>query len=521
MQLLKRLKILSVYKMIFKRLKSLFFYIAERKILLVALSYIFTQTVFHSFSWQGVGVLVIFSLVLIFKFRKILLLILLVIALCSLRNYYDLYIENNVKDYVESNYLNQRVELKGYVSEEPIYKHEFTRVIFKVDSQESFLVQTNTPRFPRLKVGQVCTIGGELIEPESFDEFDYKEFLRNRRIYYIVRYPILNCTEEREGFFLKNNLMDFKKKIRNEVESRLSEPQASLFLGVLFGEKRVFEEDFGEALRVASITHIIVASGYNVSIIFLGINKIFFFVPKRPRTLLTIFLIWVYCVLAGLSPSIIRASIMLSLTLFAVYYGVISNINIVFFASAFIFILIDPRIIKEIGFLLSISATGGLIYITPILDVYIQKFLDFTIPFEKLKNLIYKFLQNYLVPSLACTIITMPIIAYSFQKISIIGVVTNILILPVLEYTLILGFVSLFFNLFSSFISQILFLAIWAQLKYFELIVNFLGNLEYASYDVKITVLIVGVVYILIGILILKFSPVDGKNYYLNLQENL
>ncbi len=504
-----------------KRFKSLFLYVAERNLLLVSLSYILAQVFFHSFFWFGIGILLFSSFLLIFKHRKIFFIVFLVILFCFLRNYYDLYIEREIKDYVGGNYLEEYVELKGYVVEEPIYKHEYARVIFKIESEQNFLVQTNTSRFPRLQVGQVCTIAGTLVEPESFDEFDYREFLRNRRIYYIMRYPILNCSDERDGFFLKNLLMDFKREVRSEVETRFSEPQASLFLGVLFGEKRVFEEDFGEALRVASITHIIVASGYNVSIIFLGINKIFFFLPNRSRTLLAIFLIWLYCVLAGLSPSIIRASIMLTLTLLAVYYGVVSNINIIFFASAFFFIFIDPRIIKEIGFLLSISATGGLIYITPILDVYLKKILDFTIPFMKLRDLMYKFFQNYLVPSLACTIVTIPIIAFSFQKFSIIGVVTNILILPVLEYTLMLGFVALFFNFVSSSISQVLFLAIWAQLKYFELVVDFLGNLRYVSYEVDITVPIVGVIYLFLGILILIFSPADGKNYYLSLQEDL
>lgn len=506
--------------MIFKRLKSLFLYIVERKILLVALTYISSQLIFLLLSWIGLYLLIGLCFLFILKLKKIGAIVLLVVLFCLLRNYFDVYIESETKDYVERNYLNQHVELEGYVSREPVYKHEYARVVFKVEGERSFFVQANVPRFPRLKVGEVCIISGNLVEPSSPEEFDYKEYLRNKRIYYVIQYPVLNCTEKREGFFLKNILMDFKGKVRKEIEKRLSEPQASLFLGVLFGEKRVFEEDFKEALRVASITHIIVASGYNVSIIFLGINKIFFFISKRPRTLLTIFLIWIYCILAGLSPSIIRASIMLTLTLFAVYYGVVSNINIIFFTSACLFILIDPRIIKDIGFLLSISATGGLIYITPILDNLVQKFLEFTIPFEKLKNSIYKFLQNYFIPSLACTIITMPLIAYSFQKISLVGVVTNVLILPVLEYTLILGFVTLFFNLFSPFISQILFLTLWAQLKYFELIVVFLGSLNNVSHEVNITIPIVVTLYLILSILILIFSPLDAKNYYLNLQED-
>jgi competence protein ComEC len=246
-----------------------------------------------------------------------------------------------------------------------------------------------------------------------------------------------------------------------------------------------------------------------------------FFVPKRPRVLLTIFLIWMYCLIVGLTPSIIRASIMITITLLAVYHGVVSNINIVFFTSAFVFLLFDPRIISDIGFLLSVSATGGLIYITPILDNFIKLFLDFSIPFEKLRSFLYKFLQNYFIPSLACTIITMPLIAYSFQKITLVGVITNMLILPVLEYTLILGFFTLFINLFSAFFSQILFLSIWTQLKYFELIVVYLGNLSNVSFEVNINGYIVLSIYLVLLFLILILSPSDGKNYYFNIQENI
>ncbi len=495
-------------------------YIVERKILVVALTYIFSQIAFTAFSWQGILVFSFFCLFFIFKLKKLLLLILIVILLCALRNYVDLYLENKLKDYVEKNYLNREVDLEGYVFKEPVYKHAYAGVIFKIKDEESFLLQANIPRFPRLKVGQSCKISGNLVEPESLEDFDYKKYLSGKRIYYIVKYPDLSCSDYREGFFMKNMLMDLKGKIRVEVEKKLSEPQASLFLGVLFGEKRVFEEEFKEALRVASITHIIVASGYNVAIIFLGINKIFFFVPKRPRVLLTVFLIWIYCILAGLSPSIIRATIMLTITLIAVYYGVVSNINIVFFTSAFTFIAIDPRIINDIGFLLSISATSGLIYMTPILDAFVKKLLDFSIPFEKLKSSLYGFLQNYFIPSLACTIVTMPLIAYSFQKITIIGVVTNMLILPVLEYTLILGFFTLFINLFFPYISQLLFLSVWAQLKYFELIVVYLGKLENVSYDVDINGFIVLLCYLIICFFILYYYPLDAKNYYLNLQED-
>ncbi len=506
--------------MYMKKLKSLFLYILDRKAFVIIITYILSHITFLIFSWNGfifIGILIIFVL---FKNFKLFLILFLVLTTCIIRNYYDINIENKTKDYVEKNYLNKAVDLEGYVDIEPVYKHEYARVVFKIEGEEDFLIQTNTPRFPRLQVGQVCHIKGNLVEPESFDTFDYKKYLRNKRIYYLIRYPVLDCTSERKGFVLKNMLMDFKGYVRQEVEKRLLEPQASLFLGVLFGERRVFEDSFQDALRVASITHIIVASGYNVSIIYLGINKFFFFVPKRSRTLLSIFLIWIYCALVGFTPSIIRATLMLSLTLLAVYYGVVSNIHIVFFSSALFFVFLDPRIVNDFGFLLSISATGGLIYITPILDELLKKFLDFSIPFENVKKIIQKFLQNYFIPSLACTIVTMPIVAYGFQQISIVGVVTNVLILPVLEYTLILGIVTLFINFIFPYFSDPLFLTIWVQLKYFELVVEFLGNLNFVSYSVHISIPIVIMIYMVLIYFIFRFYPLDGQNYYLNLQEN-
>jgi competence protein ComEC len=505
---------------IWKQFLGLCAYITDRKILLVAIAYIIFHILFLLYSWIGVSALVGILVFALIRKPNILFILIFVALLCCTRNYYDINVEKNIKDYVNGNYLNQNVELEGYVYIEPAYKHEYARVVFLIEGKESFLVQGNTARFPRLSVGQVCKISGQLVEPENFEAFNYKDYLRNRRIYYLMRYPDLECSEERRGFYLKNVLMDFKSYVRGVVESKLPEPQVSLFLGVLFGERRVFEDSFQDALRVASITHIIVASGYNVSIIYLGINKVFFFLPKRSRTLLSIFLIWIYCALVGFTPSIIRASLMLSLTLIAVYYGTVSNINIVFLTSAFLFIFLDPRIISDFGFLLSISATGGLIYITPILDLWLEKFLAIIVPLEDLRKYIYKFLQNYFIPSLACTIITMPLIAFTFQKISIIGVLTNVMILPVLEYTLILGFFTLFLNYFFPIFTDFLFLTIWVHLKYFELVVEFLGNLKYASYEVNINVLVVVLIYLILLFLISLLSPSDGRNYYLNLQEN-
>ncbi len=503
------------------RIKSGFAYIIDRKALLISLTYILSHILFLYLSWLGLVLVLIVGLFLISKGFKVFILILIVVLICGARNYADLHTEQEVRDHVDEKYLDEYVELEGYVYSEPDYKHKYARVVFNVDDgYENFLVQGNVSRFPRLEVGQVCTIRGTLNEPESFNDFDYKAYLRDRRIYYLISYPELNCLDEKDGFWVMNYLMGFKNDVRSVVENRLHEPQASIFLGVLFGERRVFEDSFQEALQVASITHIIVASGYNVSIIYLGINRVFFFLPKRSRTLCTIFLIWVYCALVGFTPSIIRATLMLSLTLLAVYYGMVSNIHIIFFFSILIFIFIDPRIVSSFGFLLSVSATGGLIYITPIIDELLSRLLDAFVPLENLKNSIYKFLQNYCVPSMACTVVTIPIIAYGFQKISIVGVVTNMMILPVLEYTLMLGLVTIFLNYLFPLIVDFLFMTIWVQLKYFELVVSYLGSLDIVSYEIDMSISIVICIYILLCIFIIKFAPLDGRNYYLNIYEN-
>jgi hypothetical protein len=207
--------------MLIGRLKGLLLYIAERKILVIALTYILGQSFFLAFSWLGLSAISFLSFFLFLKFRKIFCIVIIVIILCALRNYVDLYLENESRDFVEENYLNKNVGLEGYVYKEPIYKHDYARVVFKISGEKDFLLQANISRFPRLKVGQICKISGNVVEPHSDGDFDYKKYLQTKRIYYIAKYPFVQCYEEREGFFLKNFLADIKGKVRLEVEKKI------------------------------------------------------------------------------------------------------------------------------------------------------------------------------------------------------------------------------------------------------------------------------------------------------------
>ena len=129
---MKILNLLSAFNMLLKRFKSLALYVLERKILVIILTYIFSQVIYFSFSWIGVLVFLCLVILSALKLKKLVLLIILVIFACCLRNYIDIYLEEKTKNYVEKNYLNQHVELIGYVYKEPIYKHEYARIVFKV-----------------------------------------------------------------------------------------------------------------------------------------------------------------------------------------------------------------------------------------------------------------------------------------------------------------------------------------------------------------------------------------------------
>lgn len=200
-----------------------------------------------------------------------------------------------------------------------------------------------------------------------------------------------------------------------------------------------------------------------MTILSLLVSNIFSFLPKKYKLILSLIVIWLFAVLSGLSPSIVRACLMSSISIFALLFGRSNSINILLPFTAFIFVFLSPTALSNVGFLLSISAVFGLVYILPILAQICKQM--------KIKN---KFVENYILPTLSCTLSTLPVSVFVFKTITIWSVLVNALILPVLESTMLFGFLGILIQSVLPHLSLLFYSIVNTQLKYFEEIVMFI-----------------------------------------------
>jgi ComEC/Rec2-related protein len=410
---------------------------------------------------------------------------------------------------------------EGYIYDEPDRKHRYQHIEFRLledlvvgdeilDKNHGYIL-VKTENYEKFSVGQVCTFTGTLVEPEGFEEFDYKQYLKNNNIFLIMEDPTFYCwdiSQRRAGNTIKNYLIDLKERIIKKVDLIVQEPQSSLLVGILFGKKRLFSTEFDKNVRVAGVSHIVSASGYNITILVLILNKILFFLPKKIKIILGLIVIWLFAIFSGFSSSIVRACIMSSFSHIALLTGRNNTIHITLPLASAIFVFFDPLIIYDIGFLLSISATLGLVYLLPI-------FLSFK---EKLTKK-YKFLDEYVFPTMSCTISTLPISVSTFKTFSMWSVPVNAMVLPVIEGTMLWGVLSLLANGIHKPLSLFFISIANLQLKYFEYTVNIIGKLNIGAWEIPDqNVFFISLILTLSIILISIYHyPVENEkyNYYL------
>ena len=240
-------------------------------------------------------------------------------------------------------------------------------------------------------------------------------------------------------------LGEWREKWVDILQKTLPEPMASLAAGILLGVKGQMPRDFYDQLVATGTLHVIAASGFNVmivaSVLMAIASKIW---ARGPAILVGTLGIVFYVLLAGASASVVRAGIMGSLTLIAYYFGRSAEARRLLWVSGTIMLLINPLMILDIGFQLSFVATAGILYLEP----WIKRLHSRSVGALHSGSVwdqsgLHKFLANYLYPTLAATIATLPIIWWHFGRVSWISPLVNILVLPIVPLIMGMGALTL------------------------------------------------------------------------------
>ena len=347
-------------------------------------------------------------------------------------------------------------------------------------------------KYTDLHAGQRCKLSVKVVQPSSFSEFDYKRYLFRKGIYSIL--DVLEYECKNGG----SKLLEIRYSLERVVERAIPEPESSLLIGIMFGSKRVFTDGFNEALRNTGVSHVIAASGYNVALVANGIDVILRRINGRFVNILKIFGILLFSIFSGFSASLIRASTMSSIYFFALFIGRYCNKFSSLLLCITLLMLFNPFLIYDIGFLFSFLSTTGLIFLPSC--------------FEKLRR--SKFVKESVLPSVISILFTVPVSILFFGKVSVISVISNILIIPIISGSIFWGLGATLLNfIFPSL--KLLFLIPYVQLLIFKYFVQISSNIDMV--ELSINPYIFGIfIYLSIFIFCLIKYPISSSNYYIS-----
>ncbi len=222
-------------------------------------------------------------------------------------------------------------------------------------------------------------------------------------------------------------LVQAKSEFSKGVRRGLPEPAASFVLGILIGARSTLPKELQNMMAVIGLSHLVAVSGYNLTIITLGMQRL---VGRRWQwagLMATLWLIVGFVVLTGASASIVRAGIMSTLFLLATYYGRRLEVLTCLALGIIVTLSWGPSYITDLGWQLSFLALGGIVLLTPVVQTLIPKR--------------FGVLGEIAAVSIAAQLATMPLIALIFGSLSIVAPLANVLILPLVPLLMFVGFV--------------------------------------------------------------------------------
>lgn len=290
-----------------------------------------------------------------------------------------------------------------------------------------------------------------------------------------------------------NSRLDIlRRKFASGLQSSVPEPLGSFGLGILIGQRTSLPESLNEQLTTVGLTHIVAVSGYNLTIIVLAVHRLSRKRSKYQSTIITLLLIGLFLLITGNSASIVRASIVSSLGLWAWYYGrQFRPIVLILVAATVTAGWFPPYIWSDIGWHLSFLAFSGILIVAPVIT---RRFIGSKEP---------KLVALVLIETFAAQLMTLPLILFIFGRLSLVSIVSNMLIVPLVPLAMLFSFIA---GLAGMMIPSLAGWISWPAtvlMTYMLDIVNILSRVPLASIGQKIDSLQMIFLYLIIVVLVL------------------
>lgn len=439
-------------------------------------------------------VIALYLLAIIFLFNKIKKIILILFISLVFFTFGGILFINAEKNYTSTfeEFCNKTVILEGYVDSEVEITEDKAKFFVKTNKityEHShkeitgrllvyvYLSGENVLKNKTINYRSRVSLEASIKKPKAATNpggFDYKRYLASIGVSGTVYLRDISDVEVigvKRGGWIHKLGFKIKNSVLNIVEYCLDKNQAGLLSGMIIGYKDGLDENAFSAFSKAGLTHIMVASGMNVAFIILPLAYIF----KKIRlgnftaSISTIFVLILFVFVTGFSASVVRAVIMGIIILLGKIIMRDTDIYTSISTAAIILLTVNPYTLFDIGFQLSFFATISLVMLYP-----------------RLKELIdHKYIPNIVSDTLAATIAAqigvVPITLYYFNNFSTISILSNLLVVPVVQIITIIGFTMVFAGIVNIHVAVLIGYINNTFLSFVLFVTEFTSKIPYAS----------------------------------------
>ena len=260
------------------------------------------------------------------------------------------------------------------------------------------------------------------------------------------------------------------------VRTAIPEPQASLGIGFLLGQRSSLPEELDTQLRILGLTHIVVASGYNLTILVRFARR---GLAKQSKYLALVGssgLIMGFVLMTGFSPSMSRAALVAGLSLLAWYFGRSIQAMVILPFSAAITAFIHPAYVwGDLGWYLSFLSFAGIMLLAQLIQHYFWG-----------KDAQLGTVRRIVIETMSAQLATLPLIAWVFGQYSILSLPANVLILPFVPLAMALSFAAGIGALALPAAATILGAPAYLVLSYMTTVTDKLAAIPWAAADVQV-----------------------------------
>jgi competence protein ComEC len=389
------------------------------------------------------------------------------ILLGSSRIYFsDLYHNSNLK-----NFSSQKIYAEGIIVDEPDVRETSQKLTVRIDRvfingattspKEKILITAGL--FPEYRYGDMISISTALKKPDKIESedgrvFDYKNYLLVRGIWYTASFAKVNLISSDHGSLVKTGLFKLKKFFTESLERAIPFPESALMSGLLLGSKQSLGKNLLDQFSRTGVSHVVVLSGYNITIVAESIMAILGFLGAAASFWIGCAVIILFTLLSGGGASAWRAALLVLIALFTKHTGRIFSVEKAFALVVAIMLLWNPLLLVfDPSFQLSVLATIGIIFVSPVIEIYLWR-----IP-EKFG------LKEIISATISTQLVVLPFLIYSTGTLSLVALPVNILVLGTVPITMLLGFVTGVLGMFSFWLSVIpgilSYVLLWYQLS--------------------------------------------------------